>query len=165
MQVLNTLLARRDNYGLTDIHHSTGKYYEVILKGRHHIAVVLVTSFDFYLKRYHLADILPTLCICMEHDTVLPIQCLSLKSSNDAKPFDLPISVMDVQKQRHGKTGSQVLLGMYILGMRRAQDILFHKDFPPRTRRRYLHKAKALQKRPRGKPVGHKKKPKDETKP
>lgn len=162
-QVLNTLLARRDNYDLTDIAHSTGRYYDVVLKGKRHIAVVLVSSFEFYSKRYHLADILPTLCICMVHDTVLPIDCLSLRQSNHAKPYELPKTVTDVRKQRHGKTGSQVLLGMYILGMRSAQDIIFDKSFPATSRKRYLRKAKVLQRRPRGKPVGHKKKPKEET--
>jgi hypothetical protein len=165
-QVLNTLLARRDNYDVTSVKHLIGKCYEVVVKGQRHRAVVLFHSFEFYLKRYHLADIQPTFCVCMVHNTVLPVGCLSLQSSNLAEPYDLPEGYKDLREQRKGKHGSQVLLGMYLLGMRNAQDIIFAKDFPETTRKRYLRKAKALQRRLTGMPVGHEPKEKsEETKP
>ena len=116
--------------------------------------MVLFSSFEYYEKRYHLAKVEPTLCVCMVHNTVLPIDCLSLRLSNYAQAYELPANIKNIEKQRHSKTGSQVLLGMYILGVHKAVDLI--ESLPATTRKRYLSRAKSLQKRTRGKPVGNK---------
>jgi hypothetical protein len=151
---LYAVLARRDNYDLTDIEHFRGKYFDVVLQGRRYTAVVLFSSFEFYVKRYHLADIQPTLCICKVHDTVLPIACLHLQASNFAAPYELPEQIAHVGDKRKGKIGSRVLLGQYLLGVHSAVDLV--EDLPDSTRKRYAARARTLQKRVVGKPVGNK---------
>jgi hypothetical protein len=154
LDVLRLLLARRDNYGITEIDHISGRAYSLVMNGRMYNAVVLSSSFDFYQLRYHIAKRVPDLVICFTHDTVIPVTCLSLKAGRIALPYDLPAQIVNVEAQRHrSKTGSQVLLGMYLCGMRAAQDIIHHKDFPARSRRRYLERARELGKRRPGRPV------------
>jgi len=154
LEVFRLLLARRDNYDIREIHHISGRAYSLVMAGRTYNAVILPRSFDFYEMRYHLAKHVPDLVICHQHDTVLPVSCLSLKSGRIADPYDLPSQITNVEKQRHrSKTGSQVLLGMYMLGMKAAQDIIHHKDFPKTTRKRYLQRAKELSNRRPGRPV------------
>jgi hypothetical protein len=57
----------------------------------------------------------------------------------------------DVKSQRFGKTGSRVLLGMYISGVKYAQELV--NGLRPTTKARYLQKAKDLSRRKRGRPV------------
>src|SRR5258708_979299 len=116
------LLARRENYAVTFIERLVGRIYQVTMNNEHYQAVVLVHSFQFYTLRYHLAAHVPTLVICFEHDTVLPVKCLSLLKGNLARPYELPEDIDDLRVQRRGKTGSQVLLGMYVSGVRAAQE-------------------------------------------
>lgn len=158
--VLNALVARRENYNVSSISHNTGRYYEVVMNGERHNAVVLFSSFEYYERRYHLAEIQPTLCICMIHNTVLPVACLALRMSNFAEPYEIPEIIKDIASQRHGKTGCRVLLGQYILGVHNAID--FVEDLPDTTRKRYQRKAKALAQRDRGRPVGLAPKEKEE---
>jgi len=153
-EVFKLLLARRENYGISEITHISGRAYSLIMHGQHRTAVILSNSFDFYERRYHLAKQIPDMVICFAHDTVLAVSCLSLKSSRVARPYDLPGQITNVEAQRHrSKTGSQVLLGMYLLGMKDAQAIIHHKDFPKTTRKRYLQRAKVLSRRSPGRPV------------
>jgi hypothetical protein len=114
-------------------------------------AVALLSSFQYYELQYHIARKRPDLVICYQHNSVLPIPVLSTKHGNYAQPYELPEEIEDLEAQRFTKTGCRVLLGMYISGMRRAQDII--KDLKPTTRKRYLQKAKDLGKRRRGRPV------------
>lgn len=152
LDVFRLLLARRDNYNISEIHHVSGRAYSLIMEGRKYSAIIVKSSFDFYELRYHIARHVPTLVICFIHDTVLAVSCLSLKAGRIAMPYDLPAQIRDVEKQRHrSKVGSQCLLGMYLCGMRAAQDIV--NKLPPRTRRRYLERARALGKRRPGRPV------------
>jgi hypothetical protein len=154
LDVLRLLLARRDNYQITDIQHSSGRAYHLIMRRTAYTAIIVTNSFDFYRLRYHILKRPPDLVICFTHDTVIPVTCLSLKSSRIALPYELPAHIKDVEKQRHhSKVGSQVLLGMYLCGMKDAQKIIHHKDFPARTRRRYLQRARELGKRQPGRPV------------
>lgn len=154
LDVLRLLLARRENYSITDIQHISGRAYSIVMRGRKYNAVILPRSFDFYEMRYHIAKRVPEMIICFVHDTVVPIACLSLKSGRIALPYDLPAHITNVETQRHrSKIGSQCLLGMYLCGMRAAQDIIHHKDFPKTTRLRYLQRAKELGKRRPGRPV------------
>jgi hypothetical protein len=155
--VLRLLLGRRDNYEISALSRKKGRLYTLVMNGKHYTAVVLVSSFEYYQKRYHITKSPPDLVVCFHHTTVLPCACLSLAKGNFAQPYDLPEQIKDVERQRFGKTGSQVLLGMYISGMRTAQEILFADNFPATTRKRYLQKAKALGRRSRGRPVGEKK--------
>src|SRR5215472_11595054 len=146
LEVFRMLLARRDNYGITEIAKMSGRAYSIVMNGKRYNAVVLPTSFSFYQLRYHLARHIPDLVICFTHDTVIPVMCLSLKSGRIAMPYDLPAQIHDVERQRHrSKIGSQVLLGMYISGMREAQ--LLVNNLPPRSKRRYLERARILGKR------------------
>ena len=150
--VLYLFLARVDNYGVTNVAHIRGRAYSVTMDGRTYNAVVLPNSFSYYEKRYHLAKSRPDLVICFQHDTVLPVAVLSMKAGRLAQKYDLPSGITDVEKQRHrSKVGSRVLLGMYVCGMREAQDLV--NKFEPRTRKRYLQRAKDLGKRRRGRPV------------
>jgi len=152
LDVFRLLLARRDNYGITEIAHISGRAYSVIMEGRRYNAVVVPDSFDFYERRYHIARYVPDLVICFQHDTVLAVTCLSLKSGRIAEPYDLPTGITDVERQRHrSKIGSQVLLGMYLCGVRTAQDII--SKLPPRSKRRYIERARQLGKCTRGRPV------------
>jgi hypothetical protein len=154
LDVFRLLLARRDNYSISEIAPISGRAYSVVMAGKRHNAVILPSSFDFYQLRYHIAKRVPDLIICFVHDTVLPVTCLSLKAGRIALPHDLPAHITNVEAQRYrSKTGSQVLLGMYLCGMKQAMAIIHHKDFPPRTRRRYLEKARELGKRKPGRPV------------
>lgn len=153
-EVFRLLLTRRDNYHVDTIRHVSGRAYSITISGRTYRAVILSRSFDFYEMRYHLGKHVPDLIICHTHDTVVPIAVLSLKSGRIASPYDLPAHITNVETQRHrSKTGSQVLLGMYLCGMKAAQNIIHDKDFPPTTRKRYLQRAKELSNRRPGRPV------------
>lgn len=149
--VLRMFLARADNYSVTSIKHTRGRAYSVVMKGQPYNAVVLSHSFQYYELKYHIARHKPDLVICYQHDSVLPIPVLSTKHGNYAEAYELPEEIIDIEEQRFSRTGSRVLLGMYISGMRRAQDII--KELKPTTRKRYLQKAKDLGKRTRGRPV------------
>jgi hypothetical protein len=156
LEVFRLLLARRENYNITNIAHISGRAYSLVMGGRHYNAVVLPRSFDFYELRYHIAKLVPDLIICFVHDTVLPVTCLSLKAGRIALPYDLPAHIRNVEAQRHrSKTGSQCLLGMYLCGLKTAQDIIHHRDFPKTTRKRYVQRAKELSKHRRGRPVNN----------
>lgn len=151
--VLQLFMARRENYGVTHISHRRGRVHSVQMNGKHYKAVVLINSFQFYELRYHISKDMPTLVICYEHNTVLAVPVLSLRAGNFADPLDLPEAITDVVAQRFSKTGSQVLLGMYICGMTAAQSII-NNSLPATTRKRYQARAKELATRRRGKPVG-----------
>lgn len=151
--VLRMFLARADNYAVTNIRHTRGRAYSVEMGGKTHNAVVLLNSFQYYELQYHIAKVKPTLVICYRHDSVLPVEVLSMRAGNFAESYDLPEEIEDLEGQRHSKTGARVLLGMYISGMRRAQDIIHDKDFPKSTRNRYLQRARELGRRSRGRPV------------
>src|SRR5579859_3917705 len=152
LDVLRMLLARRENYAITSVTALQGRLYHVVMRGEPYMAVILCSSFDFLRKRYHIAKDVPTLVICFEHTTVLPVKVLSMRAGNLAEPYELPQEITDLKRQRRGKLGSQVLLGMYISGMKMAQTII--NDLPDTTRKRYLKKVEALGKRKRGRPVG-----------
>lgn len=160
--VLRLLLARAENYTISEVRHDRGRLYHVQMNGEHYTAVVLVHSYHFYTLRYHISLEKPSLVICFVHDTVCPVPVLSLRSGNFAEAYELPEEITDIQEQRHSRTGAQVLLGMYISGMRLGQRIIH--DLPESTRARYLSRARALGKRTKGKPVGLpvKKKPQNE---
>jgi hypothetical protein len=152
IDVFRLLLARRDNYGISEIAHISGRAYSLVMHGRAYNAVVLPNSFSFYEKRYHIAKQVPDLVICFAHDTVLAVPCLSMKTGTLAEAYDLPVHIKDVEKQRHrSKTGSQVLLGMYLCGIVEAQ-VLVNK-FKPTTRKRYVERATELGRRRPGRPV------------
>lgn len=152
LDVLRLLLARRENYGITEVTHISGRVYSVTMKGKTYNAVVLLSSFDFYELRYHLSKRVPSLIVCFQHDTVVPVTCLSLKSGRIALSHDLPKGYSNVEEQRfRSRTGSQILLGMYLCGMRDAMRIV--NNLKPRSRRRYLERARALGRRGRGRPV------------
>lgn len=152
--VLRMFLARADNYEIKSIKHTRGRAYLVEMEGKIHNAVVLLSSFEYYERQYHIAKVKPDLIICYRHDTVLPVKVLSMRASRIAKAYELPEEIEDLEAQRHSKIGSRVLLGMYISGLRRAQDIIHDKDnFPKSTRNRYLQKARELGKRRPGRPV------------
>ena len=152
LDVFRLLLARRDNYGITEIAHISGRAYSLIMNGRRYNAVVLLSSFQYYELRYHIAKRVPDLVICFQHNTVLAVSCLSLKSGKLAVPYDLPTGITDVKAQRHrSKIGSQCLLGQYLIGVKSAQDIV--SKLPPRSRRRYIERARELGKRRPGRPV------------
>lgn len=152
LDVFRLLLARRDNYGISDIAHISGRAYSLIMNGRSYTAIIVTNSFDFYQLRYHITKRPPDLVICFTHDTVIPVMCLSLKAGRIAMPYDLPTQITNVEAQRHrSKTGSQVLLGMYLCGMREAQKIV--NELKPTTRKRYLQRAKELGKKRACRPV------------
>lgn len=152
LDVFRLLLARRDNYGISEITHITGRTYSLIMNGKSYTAIIVTNSFDFYQLRYHIIKRVPDLVICFTHDTVLPVTCLSLKAGRIAMPYELPAHITNVEVQRHrSKTGSQVLLGMYLCGMREAQKIV--NELKPTTKKRYLQRAKELGKRRACRPV------------
>ncbi len=150
--VLRMFLARRENYAVSHVTYLQGRVYSVTMQGVNYRAVVLCSSFEFFEKRYHIAQEVPNLIICFEHTTVVPVKVLSLRLGNLAQPYELPEAIYDLEQQRKRKLGSQVLLGMYISGIKRAQTLV--NALPPTTRKRYLDKVEALGKRKRGKPVG-----------
>ena len=151
-EVLYLFVARRDNYSVSSITPLHGRMYAVEMQGEHYQAVVLARSFAYYTSRYHIAQVRPTLVLCYVHDTVLPLPVLSMKVGNLARAYELPEEITDVETQRHSQLGSQVLLGMYLSGMKAAQTIV--NTLPTSTKNRYLRKAKLLGKRRRGRPVG-----------
>jgi hypothetical protein len=154
LDVLRLLLARRENYSITDIQHISGRTYSLTMNRATHTAIIVTNSFDFYQLRYHIAKKVPDMVICFQHDTVIPVTCVSLKSGRIALPYELPAHITNVEAQRHrSKVGSQCLLGMYLCGMKDAQKIIHHKDFPKTTRKRYLQRARELGKRRPGRPV------------
>lgn len=152
--VLGLLLARRENYAVGSIRPFHGNMYHVTMQSQDYTAVVLLTSFDYYEKRYHLGKVLPSLVVCFEHNTVLPVPVLSLRAGNLAKEYELPISVelSDLEVKRRSKLAHKVLLGMSMSGMKAAQAIV--RKLPETTQRRYTSEIKALGKRGRGRPVG-----------
>lgn len=151
IHVLRMFLARMENYGVTRIKHIRGRVYDVVMNGEHYSAVMLVNSYAYYEDRYHIAKKKPTLVICYEHDTVLPLPALSMRYGNYAQPYELPESIEDIETQRHTRLGSKVFVGMYIVGVRLAQNMM--KDFPASTRTRYKQRIEALNKRKQGSPV------------
>lgn len=152
--VVGLLLARRDNYEVRSIKPLHGNLYTVTMQEKEYTAVILLRSFDYYDKRYHLAKLPPSLVVCFEHNTVLPIPALSLRAGNLAKPYDLPLPLEldDLTVRRRSKLAHTVLLGMSLSGMKVAQAIM--KDLPETTRRRYTKELKDYGKRKRGKPAG-----------
>ena len=154
LDVLGLLYARRDNYEVGQITPFHGNMYHVTVKGQDYTAVVLLNSFDYYTKRYHLGKIVPSFVVCFEHNTVLPLPVLSLRAGNLAEPYELPLTVelADLVMKRRSKLAHKVLLGMALSGMKAAQAIM--RDLPETTRRRYTSEIKAFGKRGRGKPVG-----------
>lgn len=150
--VMGLFLARRENYNVSNIAHLHGDMYSLVMEGKPYKAVVLLKSFDYYVKRYHLAKEAPTLVICFQHNTALPIHALAMRDGEFAKPFELPTAITDIESQRTTKLGHKVLMGMYLSGMRLAQDIVKH--LPTTTRKRYIAEAEKFGKRLRGKPVG-----------
>ena len=150
--VMGLFLARRENYNVSDIRHLHGDMWHVTMEGKPYTAVVLLKSFEYYEKRYHLAKEVPTLVLCFQHNTALPIHALALREGEFTKPFELPTEITDIEVQRVTKQGHKVLLGMYLSGMKIAQDMV--RNLPPTTRKRYLSEAETYGKRTRGKPVG-----------
>lgn len=152
LDVFRLLLARRENYAVSEITPIKGRLYTLTMHGTHYRAVVLPHSYDFYRLRYHLiTHNAPTLVVCYSHDTVLPIAVLSMRAGNFAAAYELPEEISDLETQRHSKTGAQVLLGMYLSGVRYAQSLI--KELPTSTRNRYLAKARELGRRRPGRPV------------
>lgn len=153
VDILRMFEARADNYAVKGISHIRGRAYSLAMEGvQYTSAVILLNSFQYYELRYHLAKVKPDLIVCYQHNTVVPIPVLSLKSGNFAKKYELPEEITDVASQRFTKTGSRVLLGMYLSGLRYAQDLI--KDMKQATTKaRYLQKAKDLSHRRRGRPV------------
>lgn len=152
--ILRMFEARADNYVVKDILHIRGRAYSLSMWGvSYKSAVVLFNSFQYYELRYHLAKVKPDLIICFRHDTVVPIPVLSLKAGKFAEKEERPEEIDDVAAQRFTKTGSRVLLGMYLSGLKYAQELINDPDFPSTTKARYLQKAKDLSTRKRGRPV------------
>ncbi len=151
-EVFGLFMARRENYNVSNIRHLHGDMYSLVMQGKLYKAVVLLKSFDYYVKRYHLAKEVPTLVLCFQHNTALPVHSLALKDGVLAEPYELPSEITDIEVQRISKLGHKVLLGMYLSGMRIAQDIV--KNLPITTRKRYIAEAEKFGKRKRGKPVG-----------
>lgn len=158
--VLRLFLARRDNYAVTRMEFLKGRLYQIEMGKQQYTGVIITTSFEYYERRYHILKDPPTLVICFIHNTVLPVACLSLQKGNFARPYELPEQITDIDHQRASKTGSRVLLGMYLSGMRHAQELI--SELPSTTRRRYLQRASDLGKRRRGRPVGARKLPVEE---
>jgi hypothetical protein len=156
LDVVRQVMARADNYAITSIKPAYGRLWSVVMHNEQYNAVVLVHSFEYYERRYHVAKQKPTLVLCFTHDTVVPVPVLSMKAGNYAEAYGVPEEIDDVAEQRWSKTGAQVLLGMYISGVRLAQTIV--KELPPSTRNRYLQRVEDLGKRKRGRPVGLEKK-------
>ena len=152
LDVLRAIMARSDNYAISSIKPICGRLWNIMMDNEHYNAVVLVHSFEYYEKRYHVAKQKPTLIVCYVHDTVVPVPVLSMRAGNYAKAYELPEEIENVETQRGSKLGSQVLLGMYISGVRLAQTIM--KELPVSTRNRYLQKVEDLGRRKRGRPVG-----------
>ena len=151
-EVLGMLIARKKNYGITEISHVSGRAYSVVMNGRRYNAIIVVAAFEYYEFRYHLAKNVPNLVVCSVHDTVVPVGVLSLKDGRVGNPFDLPAQIRNVVLQRHrSKTGSQCLLGMYLSGMREAPDMIAR--LPKASKNRYLARARELSKRRPGRPV------------
>ncbi len=157
--VLHMLLARADNYSISEVQPIRGRLYSIIMNGERYTAIVLLHSFAYYEKRYHISFNKPTLIACYVHDTVVPLPVLSTRAGNFAKAYELPAEIEDIETQRSSKLDSQVLLGMYISGVRLAQTII--KELPVSTRNRYLQKVEALRRRKRGRPVGFEQKGKE----
>lgn len=151
IEILRMFEARADNYAVKDISHIRGRAYSVLMEGKQYNAVILHTSFQYYELRYHLARVKPNFIICYQHNTVIPIPVLSLKAGRLAKEYELPEEIKDIADQRFTKVGCRVLLGMYISGVKYAQDLV--KKLNPTTKSRYLQKAHDLSKRKRGRPV------------
>lgn len=82
LDVLRLLLARRENYNISDIQHIGGRAHSIVMGGKTHTAIIVPNAFDFYAMRYHLCEEVPTLVICFTHDAVVPVACLSLKSGH-----------------------------------------------------------------------------------
>lgn len=150
--VLRLLQARRDNYGIAgEITLVSGRVHSFIMNGEHYHAVVLVSSFEYYEYRYHLAKERPNLVVCYTHDTVLPMKCLSLRFSNLAEPYELPEQITDLEQQRWSRTGARVVLGAHMCGLQSARALMH--DLPATTRKRYQARARQLSQRRTGKPV------------
>jgi hypothetical protein len=157
------LTARAENYGIKDIKHIRGRIYsltmdktevidgkEIIADGQYR-AVLLINSFDYYLDRYHMSKNRPSLIICFDHNTCVPIPVLSVHYGHLAASYELPEVIHDIETQRHTKVGSKVFVGMYLSGLRQAQAMM--QEFPPSTKTRYKQRITTLNKRKVGTPV------------
>jgi len=115
--VMGLFLARRENYNVSDIRHLHGDMWHVTMEGKPYTAVVLLKSFDYYEKRYHLAKEAPTLVLCFQHNTALPIYALALREGEFTNPFELV--VLQEIRRKHDEHEVSVLV-QFILLLQRA---------------------------------------------
>jgi len=113
-------------------------------------AVILPSSFEYWRKRYHLAQHPPELVICYEHDTCVNVPVLSLHDGTLFAPCHFPPGFHDYEA-RSTRRGKQIFLGAILSGVGSALSEL--DKIPRSTRYRYQNDLKLLRRKKRGRPV------------
>src|SRR5947208_14052477 len=67
-----------------------GLGFTATYNGRRVTGVVLVLSSDYWNYRLHMARTQIALVVCMRHDSLLPVDVLSLEDGREYAPEDLP---------------------------------------------------------------------------
>ncbi len=122
-------------------------------QGRQVRGVVLVKSSDYWEYRLHLAHNAIGLIVVHRHDSLVPVDVLSLEDGREYAPEDLPqkyTSLSDVRNE-HSRHAAKVLTGALLCGVKEAHDIL--ASMPESTRRKYELKMSYYQRRQRGRPL------------
>lgn len=130
-----------------------GLSFTATYQGRKVAGVVLVQSSDYWHYRLHLACNPIGLIVVHRHDSLVPIDVLSLEDGREYAPEDLPqkyTSLSDVRNE-HSRHAAKVLTGALLCGVKEAHDIL--ASMPESTRRKYEMKMSHYQRRQRGRPL------------
>src|SRR5438270_11401593 len=99
--------------------------------------MVLAESFDFYEYRIHKSRTRVQLLICQEHNAVLPIESVEMKTGEVYEPGQSP-KLERQQKQRRNQDEKKLLLSHLLLETQRGENEL--RSMEPRNRQRYLKK-------------------------
>ena len=130
-----------------------GFSFTCTFQGKQVHGVVLVQSSDYWQYRLHLARTPIGLVVCHRHDSLLPVNVLSLEDGREYAPEDLPkkYETLDAVKTEHSRHAAKVLIGALLCGVAAAHDMLL--AMPESTRRKYEAKMHRYQRRMRGRPV------------
>lgn len=121
--------------------------------GKKVTGVVLVQSSDYWQQRLHMSRSPVSLVVCHRHDTIVPVDVLSLEEGREYPPESLPKKYESLEAVRKEGTrySAKVLLGALLCGVKGAHDML--QAMPESTRRKYEAQMHKLQRREKGRPL------------
>lgn len=122
--------------------------FHVLIDRKAYYALCLVKSSDYWQHRLHLTAPEVSLVVCMRHDTVLPLDCLELRTGHHYTAFQEP---QQKPARRNNRHAALIFLGQLLSGDDSAWQRL--NEFPESTKYRYLSSVKRYSKRRQGRPL------------